>query len=62
MANESSRDDRMTQYLETNRHHWNEVTPVHARSDFYDVKGFKAGKNTLTSIELEELGGCSEAR
>ena len=59
MANERSRDERMTQYLETNRNHWNEVTPVHARSDFYDVKGFKAGKNTLTSIELGELGDVS---
>ena len=59
MTSERNRDDGMTHYLETNRRHWNEVTPIHARSDFYDVEGFKAGKSTLTSIELEELGDVS---
>ena len=42
--------------METNRRNWNERTPIHARSAFYDVEGFKAGKQTLTSIEREELG------
>ncbi|MCH8206173.1 MAG: class I SAM-dependent methyltransferase [Chloroflexi bacterium] len=38
------------------RRHWNECVPVHARSHFYDVDGFKGGKSSLCSIELEELG------
>ena len=45
--------------MEVNRQHWNEVTPVHARSSFYDLDGFKAGKSTLMSIEREELGDVS---
>ncbi len=45
-------DDR----FEQNRRHWNEITPIHERSAFYDVAGFKAGANMLKSIEREELG------
>ena len=46
----------MDDYLKANRENWNERTPIHARSEFYDVEGFKAGRSTLTSIELEEVG------
>ena len=35
------------------------MTPIHARSKFYDVAGFKSGKSSLKSIELEELGDVS---
>ena len=42
--------------MEANRRNWNERTPVHARSEFYDVEGFKRGKLTLTPIERKELG------
>ncbi len=49
----------MDAYLESNLAHWNELTPIHAKSAFYDVEGFKAGKSSLTSIELEELGEVS---
>jgi len=42
-----------------NRELWNELTPIHTRSEFYDVEGFKAGKSTLRAIELEELGDVS---
>jgi SAM-dependent methyltransferase len=44
------------QNMLANRHHWDEVTPIHERSEFYDVAGFKAGRNTLKSIEVEEVG------
>ena len=46
----------MNEYTESNRRHWDEITPVHAASDFYDVASFKAGKSKLKPIELEELG------
>lgn len=46
----------MDKRLETNRANWNERTPVHAASDFYDVAAFKAGRNTLQAIEREEVG------
>jgi SAM-dependent methyltransferase len=49
----------MDNYLSANRAHWNEVVPSHAGSASYDVDGFKAGKNTLRSIEREELGDVS---
>jgi len=45
-----------------NRAWWNEVTPAHVRSDFYDVPGFLAGRNTLPQFVLDEVGnvrGCS---
>jgi 2-polyprenyl-3-methyl-5-hydroxy-6-metoxy-1,4-benzoquinol methylase len=41
---------------ESNRRGWNEVTPAHVRSDFYDVPGFLAGKPALDAIELEGVG------
>jgi len=46
----------MDKYLRKNQELWNELTPIHVRTDFYDVAGFKRGKCTLKSIELEELG------
>jgi len=46
----------MDKYLKKNLDHWNEVVPVHEKSTGYDVDGFKAGKCTLKSIELEEIG------
>ena len=46
----------MDGYLQENLELWNEVTPIHAGSPFYDVPGFKAGRNTLKSIELGEVG------
>jgi 2-polyprenyl-3-methyl-5-hydroxy-6-metoxy-1,4-benzoquinol methylase len=43
-------------YLQSNRDRWNELAPLHARSAFYDVDGFKAGKSALRPLEVEELG------
>ncbi len=43
-------------YFETNKDLWNKRTIIHKDSAFYDVAGFKAGKNILTPIELKELG------
>lgn len=46
----------MRDYLATNRKWWNDVTSIHARSKLYDLPGFKKGKSSLVSIELEEIG------
>jgi len=43
-------------YFKANKELWNQRTAVHKDSSFYDVAGFKAGKNVLTPIELKELG------
>ena len=42
-------------YFDTNRKHWNERTKVHVDSEFYDNEAFKAGKNSLNSIEMPYL-------
>jgi 2-polyprenyl-3-methyl-5-hydroxy-6-metoxy-1,4-benzoquinol methylase len=46
----------MEEYFKSNLKLWNELTPIHAQSDLYDMEGFKQGKSTLESIELEEAG------
>ncbi|MFA8435038.1 MAG: class I SAM-dependent methyltransferase [Marinifilaceae bacterium] len=43
-------------HIEHNRNSWNKLTSLHVGSDFYDVTGFKNGKPSLNSIELEEIG------
>ena len=47
--------DNMKKYAETNRSLWDGWTEINRNSRLYDVDGFKAGKNKLKSIELEEL-------
>jgi SAM-dependent methyltransferase len=48
------------EYLKNNRDLWDEITPIHARSEFYDLEGFKTGKSTLVCpIEVEEMGDVS---
>jgi 2-polyprenyl-3-methyl-5-hydroxy-6-metoxy-1,4-benzoquinol methylase len=44
------------EFFNANKEQWNKRTAVHKDSAFYDVAGFKAGKNMLTPIELNELG------
>jgi SAM-dependent methyltransferase len=43
-------------FLQTNRERWDELARVHARTAFYDLEGFKAGKSSLRPVEVEELG------
>jgi SAM-dependent methyltransferase len=50
----------MDKYLKNNQALWNEITPIHARSAFYDVEGFKKGSSSmLYPVELEEMGNVS---
>jgi 2-polyprenyl-3-methyl-5-hydroxy-6-metoxy-1,4-benzoquinol methylase len=44
---------------EINRAFWDERVPIHTASEFYDVEGFKAGRETLQGFELEALGDVS---
>lgn len=46
----------MQDYMNGNRALWNEMTPIHARSAFYNVDGFKRGRITLSNLEREEVG------
>ena len=54
--NTTSMDD----YLKSNQKLWNTWTPVHVQSKFYDVEGFKAGKNSLDSIVREGVGEVAD--
>ena len=49
----------MDQRIEINRRNWNERTPIHVASDLYNVEGFKAGRITLSDIEIDELGSVA---
>ncbi len=46
----------MDQRLALNRTNWNQRTPVHANSDFYDLDGFRRGRQTLRDIERNQIG------
>lgn len=43
-------------YFKANQALWDQRTQVHKDSDFYDVPGFLAGKESLTAIELSGVG------
>jgi 2-polyprenyl-3-methyl-5-hydroxy-6-metoxy-1,4-benzoquinol methylase len=43
-------------YKESNRDGWNQRVEPHLKSDLYDLEGFKKGKTSLNTIELELLG------
>jgi SAM-dependent methyltransferase len=45
----------MDEYMKANKELWDRLAKVHEGSEFYDVKGFLAGKQTLDPIEQEEL-------
>ncbi len=42
--------------FENNRESWNELTSLHVKSDFYNLKRFKKGNTSLNHIELDEIG------
>jgi SAM-dependent methyltransferase len=48
-------------YFRANRERWDEITPIHARSELYNLEAFKAGKITLnpTLEQLPEIGDVS---
>ena len=46
----------MENYLQANQIRWDQLTAEHETSSFYDLEGFKAGKDRLRSVELSELG------
>jgi SAM-dependent methyltransferase len=46
----------MDDLVATNRRHWDAVTPGHVTSQFYDLAGFKAGRDTIDSVETAGVG------
>lgn len=46
----------MSEFERADQANWNRLAPLHAASAYYDVPGFKAGRNSLLPIEREEMG------
>jgi len=46
-------------YFEANRRLWDRWTRLHTDAEMYDVAGFKAGRESLNPVELEELGSVA---
>ncbi|MBN2379531.1 methyltransferase domain-containing protein [candidate division WOR-3 bacterium] len=46
----------MDEKVKANMLHWDDMVEPHVRSEFYDVEGFKKGRNTLDKITLEGVG------
>jgi SAM-dependent methyltransferase len=49
----------MDEYTKANRLSWDERVPIHVASESYSLESFKAGRCSLKSIELDELGDIS---
>ena len=43
-------------WFAANRARWDERVPIHVGSEFYDIDGFKAGRESLRPFEVEEVG------
>lgn len=52
----------MDAYIESNRQLWNDWTGYHVESAFYDVAGFKAGRSSLTPLDVAEMGDVTGRR
>ena len=48
--------DSDPEQVAANRELWNAWTELHVTSEFYDVQGFKNGRDTLDSVETEGVG------
>ena len=46
----------MDEYRRANQNLWDEWTRIHASSQLYDLPGFKAGRNSLHTLEMAEVG------
>lgn len=46
----------MNEFFEANKELWDAKVDIHKDSEFYNVKGFIEGKDTLDPIEIEEVG------
>jgi SAM-dependent methyltransferase len=52
-------DSSHADYFAANRAHWDERVPIHIASRFYDVEGFRAGRDSLQPFEREEMGSVA---
>jgi SAM-dependent methyltransferase len=50
------------QWRELNRSNWESRVPVHVASAFYDLDGFRAGRDTVGPIQAAEVGDVTGKR
>jgi hypothetical protein len=55
-------DDTGSNWLELNRASWDARVPVHLASSFYDIDGFRAGRDTLDPFQVAEVGEVAGRR
>ena len=46
-------------WRELNIANWNDRVPVHLASEFYDIEGFRSGRDSLPDYEVAEVGDVS---
>jgi len=46
----------MKEYFKSNQELWDQKTPIHLNSEFYDMEAFRAGKTSLNRDEIAHLG------
>jgi SAM-dependent methyltransferase len=46
----------VTDWLELNRTNWDSRVPVHVASSFYDLDGFRSGRDTIGPLQAAEVG------
>jgi len=46
----------MDERLRSNLVYWDACVPAHVESEFYDLEGFKRGRCTLQTVEVQEVG------
>lgn len=51
--------DSKPQGVAANLAWWDEAAPIHAASEFYDLEGFRVGRDDIRPFELTELGDVS---
>jgi SAM-dependent methyltransferase len=51
--------NELNKYFDQNQELWDGFVSIHEKSEFYNLDGFKHGKSSLHSIELEEMGDVS---
>lgn len=47
-------------YFDVNKETWNQKVAIHAKSEMYNIKAFKSGRNSLMPYELKALGNVQD--
>ncbi|MEU5425424.1 class I SAM-dependent methyltransferase [Streptomyces olivoreticuli] len=62
MTNDDARSETADHWRQANHALWEERVPIHTGSDFYDLAGFREGRDDLRGFELDEVGDVTGKR